>query len=79
MNNLAPRVVEYRGSWTDERTLVFDGVPGGGSRRARVRYERRRDGAVLFSASDSPDGVEYRTYFEALLTRTRGAPSQFAR
>jgi hypothetical protein len=68
VNNLAPRLIEYRGQWRDEATLVFDSV-GAGERRSRVQYVRRGDGGVVFSASESPDGRAYHTYFEALLTR----------
>jgi hypothetical protein len=78
INNLAPRVIEYRGRWTDETTLVFDSL-GGRPARARVQYVRRPDGTVVFSASEARDGKEHRTYFEAVLKRAaRPAPAPSA-
>jgi hypothetical protein len=71
VNNLAPRVIEYRGRWKDRATLVFDSVGERGGKLARVVYARRPDGNVVFSASESPDGNAYHTYFEAVLSRTR--------
>lgn len=76
VNNLGPRVIEYRGQWKDEATLVFDSVAGRGGKLARVQYVRRPDGNVVFSASESPDGNEYHTYFEAVLTRTQAPVSK---
>jgi hypothetical protein len=71
VNNLAPQVIEYRGRWKDRATLVFDSVGARGGKLARVQYARRPDGNVVFSASESPDGNAYHTYFEAVLSRTR--------
>lgn len=73
VNNLAPRLAEYRGRWTDETTLVFDGVGMRGGKKQRVQYARASDGRVVFSASESDDGGPYRTQFEAVLVPTHAA------
>jgi hypothetical protein len=73
VNNLAPRLQEYRGRWKDEATLVFDGASGRGDRQQRVQYARAAEGKVVFSASDSVDGRVYRSYFETVLLPTQAA------
>jgi catechol 2,3-dioxygenase-like lactoylglutathione lyase family enzyme len=73
VDNLSPRVLEYRGRWTDGATLVFDGVRARQGRRQRIQYRRGTDGTVVFSSAESTDGRVYRPYFEVALVRTEAA------
>jgi hypothetical protein len=72
VNSLAPRVIEYRGRWTDDSTLLFDSITNRGRAKSRVQYARQRDGTVLFSASSSQGGKPFKTYFQTLMKRRSG-------
>ena len=69
-NNLAPRMMEYRGSWTSDRTLVFDSASKGArGTLQRTTYTKEPDGRVRLTNSESADGANYKSFFEALFTR----------
>jgi hypothetical protein len=55
--NTLGTLVEYDGAWESETRLVFTALRTAPGRGARVLYEKRPDGTVLFaSEAQRPDG-----------------------
>ena len=66
--NTLGMLVEYDGAWESETRLVFTALRTAPGRGARVLYEKRPDGSVLFASEmQRPDGG-FDRYFESVMT-----------